>query len=280
MDSKSEASRHYVMGYSDEEVERLRKQAALWRPTTLRFLEDAGITPGMRVLDAGAGAGDVTLLLAEKVGPAGQVIAVDNNPAILDIAWRRVEAAALTNVSFVQGDVTKVEFEGDFDAIVGRFILQHLRQPVTVLAHLAHFLRPEGIIGFQELDQTRLFYSMPPASLYDQAFFWIREAVGRAGLDPHLGMRLYSLFLDAGLPAPEMRSDAVVGAAPDWLGYEVIAGTVRSLLPLILKFGIATEQEVGIDTLAARLQNEIVSQRGMGRGPDVISAWTRLGSQE
>ena len=278
MDSKSETSRHYVMGYSDEEMQRLRKQATLWRPVTLRFLEDAGITAGMRVLDVGAGAGDVTLLLAEKVGPAGQVIAVDNNPAILDIAWRRVEAAAFTNVSFVQGDVATIEFEGDFDAIVGRFILQHLRQPVNVLARLAHFMHPEGIIGFQELDQTRLFYSMPPASLYDQAFFWIREAVGRAGLDPHLGMRLYSVFLDAGLPAPEMRSDAVVGAAPDWIGYEVIAGTVRSLLPLILKFGIATEQEVAIDTLASRLQVEIVSQRGMGRGPDVISAWTRTGS--
>lgn len=54
----------------------------------------------------------------------------------------------------------------------------------------------------------------------------------------------------------------------------------RHYLPLILKFGIATAQEVAIDTLASRLQEEIVSLRGMGRGPDVISAWTRIGLQK
>jgi len=278
MDSKSESSRHYVLGYSDEEMRRLQKQAALWHSATRRFLEDVGITAGMKVLDVGAGAGDVTLLLAEKVGPGGQVIAVDSNPASLDFAWRRVEAAAFTNVSFVQGDITQMDFAVDFDAIVGRFILQHLSDPVAVLARLARSLRPEGCIGFQELDQTRISYSLPPVTLYDQAFFWIREAVSRAGIDPHIGMRLYSILLDAGLPAPQMCGEAVVGAGPDWIGYEVIAGTVQSLLPLILKFGIATEQEVDIDTLAVRLREEIVSQRSVGRGPDVISAWTRIGS--
>lgn len=280
MNGESESSRQYLLGYSDEEIRRLQKQGTLWLPATRRFLEDVGIMSGMTVLDVGAGAGDVTLLLAEKVGPDGQVVAVDRNPATLDIAWRRVEAAAFTNVSFVHGDITGMEFAVDFDAIVGRFILQHLRDPVAVLARLVRSLRSEGSIGFQELDQTRVSYSLPPGVLYDQAFFWIREAVSRAGLDPHLGMRLYGLFLDAGLPVPQMCGEAVVGAGPDWIGYEVIAGTVRSLLPLILKFGIATEQEVGIDTLAARLQEEIVSQHGAGRGPDVISAWTRVGSHE
>ncbi len=280
MNGKSEFSRHYVLGYSDEEMGRLQKQASLWHLATCRFLEDVGVTAGMKVLDVGAGVGDVTLLLAEKVGPDGQVMGVDSNPAVLDFARRRAESLASKNVSFVQGDITRMNFAMDFDAIVGRFILQHLSDPVAVLARLARFLRPKSIVGFQELDQTRVSYSLPPATLYDQAFFWIREAVSRAGIDPNLGMRLYGLFLDAGLPAPQMCGEAVVGAGPDWIGYEVVAGTVRSLLPLILKFGIAPEQEVSIDTLASRLQEEIVSQRGVGRGPDVISVWTRVGSHE
>jgi hypothetical protein len=91
-------------------------------------------------------------------------------------------------------------------------------------------------------------------------------------------MRLYSFFLDAGLPAPQMSGEAVVGAGPNWSGYEVITQSIRSLLPFILKFGIATEQEIGIDTLTSRLQEGIVSQRGVGRGADLISAWTRVGS--
>ena len=60
--------------------------------------------------------------------------------------------------------------------------------------------------------------------------------------------------------------------------YEYVAGTVRSLLPLILKFGIATEEDVAIDTLAERLRGEAVSQRAVVRGPDLVSAWARKAS--
>lgn len=280
MTDKNQSPQHYVLGHSDEEMWRLRKQAELWHPATHRFLEDVGIKAGMKVLDVGTGVGDVTLLLADRVGPDGQVIGVDSNPTVLALAQRRAEAAAFTNVSFVQGDITEMEFARDFDAIVGRFILQHLREPVAVLGRLGRSLRPDGSIGFQEYDFTRVSYSLPPCALYDQVFSWIREIVRHAGLDFQVGMRLSSLFLDAGLPAPQMNSEAVVGAGPNWGGYEVVALTIRNSLPLIIKFGIATEQEVDIDTLASRLQEGIVSQRGVARGPDLISAWTRVGSHE
>ena len=38
---------------------------------TTRFLEDAGIARGMKVLDVGTGAGDVALLVADLVGRRG-----------------------------------------------------------------------------------------------------------------------------------------------------------------------------------------------------------------
>jgi len=46
-------------------------------------------------------------------------------------------------------------------------------------------------------------------------------------------------------------------------------------LPLILKFGIASAEEVGMDTLADRLREEVVSQGGVARLPALVSAWTR-----
>jgi ubiquinone/menaquinone biosynthesis C-methylase UbiE len=280
MNAKGQSSRDYVLGRSDAEMHRLQKQAELWHHATSRFLEDVGIKAGMKVLDVGTGAGDVALLLAGRVGPDSQVIGVDSDPHVLDLARRRAEAAGFTNVSFVQADITQVEFARDFDAIVGRFVLLHLREPVAVLGRLVRFLRPEGCIGFQDFDFTRVSYTLPPSALYDQACSWMRETMRRAGLDYQVGMRLYSLFLDAGLPAPQMCSEAVVGAGPNWNGYEVVAMTIRNLLPLILKFGIATEQEVDIDTLASRLQEEIVSQRAVARGADIILAWTRVGPNE
>ena len=68
---------------------------------------------------------------------------------------------------------------------------------------------------------------------------------------------------------------APVGGGPDFLGYDHGAEALRSMLPLILKLGIATEAEVGIDTLAQRLRAEIVASGSVLKNPDLVGAWTR-----
>jgi ubiquinone/menaquinone biosynthesis C-methylase UbiE len=85
----------YVMGHSPEETERLQKQSRLYNPATRRLFEEAGIGVGMKVLDVGSGAGDVALLVAELVGPGGQIVGVDTNPTILETARARAATAGL-----------------------------------------------------------------------------------------------------------------------------------------------------------------------------------------
>ena len=70
----------YVLGHSDGELARLNAQARLIDPITRQFLRDAGIIPGMRVLDVGCGAGDVTFLAADLVGGAGEVVGEPRPP--------------------------------------------------------------------------------------------------------------------------------------------------------------------------------------------------------
>ncbi len=79
----------YVFGHSEEEMQRLIRQSRLINPLTRRFLEQAGISTGMKVLDVGSGPGDVVMLLAERVGPGGAVVGVEIDPATLDIARAR-----------------------------------------------------------------------------------------------------------------------------------------------------------------------------------------------
>jgi ubiquinone/menaquinone biosynthesis C-methylase UbiE len=263
-------------------MRRLVRQAQLYNPSTRRLFEQAGITAGMKVLDVGSGAGDVALLLADRVGPSGRVIGIDVGPAMVDLARTRVEALGLENVSFQVGDITGIELDDDFDAVVGRFVLIHLPEPVATLRSLLQHLRPGGIVAFQDSDATPAAVCIPPSPLTERVESWVKEAIRRAGLEMHMGFQLYHLLLEAGLPAPYMSSEAVVvgsresNQAEMELVIEYTVNSVQTFLPLILKFGIATAEEVALDTLAQRFREESAKQRMVVRiGMDIISAWTR-----
>lgn len=144
--------RDYVLGHSDQELDRLRTQARLIDPITRRFFGEAGIGPGMRVLDVGTGVGDVALLTAELVGDRGEVVGVDRSPSAVAAARARAEARSTRNVSFRDGDPSELAFERPFDAVVGRYVLQFQADPGAMLRKLARHVRPGGLIVFHEVD--------------------------------------------------------------------------------------------------------------------------------
>jgi SAM-dependent methyltransferase len=266
----------YLMGRSEAETRRLMAQHRLYGTFTRRLLEDAGITEGMKVLDVGSGAGDVALLAAELVGPTGSVLGVDQDPEVLETASARAEAADLTNVSFRTGDLREGVPGDDFDAVVGRLFLLYVPDPAETLRNLVERLKPGGIVAFGEfnfLPESVVAY--PPTPAFESLWTWMQAVVRGIGLDPATGYHLRNTFLDAGLPEPEMNVCSPVGGGPDYLGYDHGAESLRSMLPLILKLGIATEEEVGIDTLAERLRTEAVAAGSVIKNPDLVGAWTR-----
>lgn len=266
----------YLFGHSAGETDRLLRQARIFGPYTRRLLEDAGIAPGMRVLDVGSGAGDVTLILAGMVGTSGTVLGVDINAELLQTARARTDAAGLMNVIFKVGDAASVALDGDFDAVVGRCVLFFIKDRLTMVRRLAEHLRPGGVIAFQEPGNATLRPSaLPPSPLLDQVWSWIMELYRHAEMDLYAGLRLFSLFKDAGLPDPQMHLDAAVGGGTDWPGYEYIAGLVRTILPRLVEHGVATAEEVDIDSLADRLRAEIAASRGVVTTWSFITAWAR-----
>jgi len=278
MPEKSSTTETYGLGHAPKEIQRLLLQGQLLLPFTRQMLEEAGITTEMRVLDLGCGPGDVSLLAAELVGEKGHVLGVDSNPAVVRLAQARAHEAGLSQVFFLTTDIHDLAFSQEFDAIVGRLILQYLPDRVAVLRHLLAQLRPDGMVAFQEYDfptHTDAFY--PPSPLWEQTYAWVMDAFQRTGAERRMGMKLSSTFLEAGLPAPHLRYEAAIGSGAQWVGYAVMANVVRALLPLVVKFGIATAEEVGIETLADRLREENISQQGVARMPAVVSAWTRRG---
>ncbi|HLZ58844.1 MAG TPA: methyltransferase domain-containing protein [Ktedonosporobacter sp.] len=276
MSEKNGNDPQYLPGHTDKETERLQRQARLLAPSTRWLLERAGIKAGMKVLDVGSGAGDVALLAAELVGPQGCVVGVDTNPTILEIARQR--AAGLHHVTFLKGDIREVILDTDFDAAVGRHIFLYITDRAAVLQSIAGHLRPGGILAFQEYDisltKSLVADEMIPTG-FRRLIDWSLELYRRAGSPIQMSVLLSQAFRAAGLPLPQLQVDAMAGLGEQWEGYELHEGTLRSLLPLLVKSGITTEEEADVDTFAQRLRAEVASLQKVLIGPVTVGAWTQ-----
>ncbi len=275
-DSHTSPGANYVLGHSDSELGRLATQARLIDPITRRFFTDAGIVPGMRVLDVGSGAGDVAFLAANLVGETGEVVGVDRAAAALAVARARADAQSLHNVSFREGELAETAFDRPFDAVIGRYVLMFQPDPAALLRKLGAHVRPGGCVVFHEVDWDGA-RSFPPTRIYDTCCRWLSETMRLSGAEPHMGVKLHATFLAAGLPAPLMRLGTLIGgggSATDAL--ELVAGLTGTLRADMERFGIATAAEIGYETLARRMIDEAAANGSVIVGRSEIGAWSTV----
>ena len=91
-----------------------------------------------------------------------------------------------------------------------------------------------------------------------------------------MGLQLFHLMQEAGLPPPECLAESVMEGGPRSVVYEWIAETVRSLLPRLEMLGMTTAAEVDVDTLVRkRLRQEALEKRGVMMGPSMIGDFAR-----
>ncbi len=252
----------YAFGRSRAEYDRLIEQGELFRPLTERMLLAAGIKRGMQVLDVGCGVGDVSFLVAALVGPEGSVVGVDLNAEAIKIAEKRRTAQGITNVEFRESDARSVDSGRLFDAAVGRFVLMFMSDPTAALRQIAERIRPGGIVAFHEADgrvTTALAMNQPVlARLFDL----FARTFERSGARLELGAELYWRMLDAGLePEPRPLAEIAVHMGQGEVAYRRWALFARSMLPKIVEYGLATEEDI-LDTINHQLRNELALARG------------------
>jgi SAM-dependent methyltransferase len=253
----------YLLGSSDGEHQRLIRQAELLAPFTERFFRQAGIGSGQRVLDLGSGVGDVAMLLRKLVGPAGEVVGIERDERSLAVARTRAKETGYANISFVESDISGISLNRSFDAAVGRFILQFVPNPVSVLRSVVRLLKPGGIVAFQEPSFAAFLYVSPQLPLWSAAVRLMYER----------GFALHRIFQEAGLPAPEMYMVAPVGSDPDFTGWAY--DLIRTLLPRIHEFNLSMEPLGDIETLRERLHQEITSANAVVPVLPLVGAWSR-----
>src|SRR5262249_24707345 len=132
----------------------------------VRWLEHAGAQPsiqaikrqmlalgpvgkGDRVLDVGCGIGIEAARLAQRAGPAGRVVGIDANAALIAEACRRA-AGAGASVEYAVMDARRLEFpDGAFDLCRAERVLRYIEQPERAVREMARVVRPGGrVVAF------------------------------------------------------------------------------------------------------------------------------------
>jgi ubiquinone/menaquinone biosynthesis C-methylase UbiE len=110
------------------------------------------LRPGMSMLDCGCGTGSITLGLAERVAP-GQVVGVDREPGLIDLARAAAADRGASNVRFEVGDVHTLPFQdATFDVAFENALLEHVGDPIRALREIRRVLKPGGLVGIRDPD--------------------------------------------------------------------------------------------------------------------------------
>jgi demethylmenaquinone methyltransferase/2-methoxy-6-polyprenyl-1,4-benzoquinol methylase len=172
----------------------------LREPIFRAAIQAVRLPSGSRGLDAGCGVGLQTLLLAEAVGPAGQITGLDLSPGVLANAREMVEKAGLSErIAFQEGDVTELPFDDQtFDWAWSVDCVGYApMEPLPLVVELARVVKPGGTVALLAWSSEQLLPGYPllearlratapgiapfvkgrkPGSHFFRALGWFREA--------------------------------------------------------------------------------------------------------
>ena len=208
----------------------------------------------MRVLDVGCGNGDLSRLVAELVGADGEVVAIDRSAEAMATGRTSDTGHRAAPIRYRQADLAEALPElGRFDAIVGRRVLMYLPDAAATLAHFTALAKPGAIMAFQEHGRAQLPAGLGKLALHRRLYDWLWDTVAAEGGDTGLALRLADLMRAEGHVIEATRSEGVLLQAGEPSFLPTLA---RAMLPRLTERGVASADEIDLETLADRLVEE------------------------
>lgn len=219
--------RDYVLGTHDAEVERLRFQHAVWREESLRAWSAAVIGPGARVVDVGAGPGFASLDLAARVGPSGEVVAVERSRRFLDFLARECRRTGLRTVRTAESDLMHEDIPaGDLDAAWCRWVACFVPDPALLVDRIARCLRSGGRAVFHEYVEYGSYRLLPERPEIGAFVGAVYESWRAGGGEPDIARVLPRMLAARGFRIESVRAIARAARPGDEL-WEWPAGFAR-----------------------------------------------------
>lgn len=210
------SERDYFLGTHDEELDRLGLQHRVWRPAVLDCWQRAGITAGSRVLDIGAGPGFAAADLAEIVGPAGEVVAVERSARFVAAGRGMLAKHGFANARYHELDLMSDPLPGGgYDATWCRWVACFVSSPALLLDKIAAALRPGGVAIFHEYLLYRTFSFAPPRPRQLEFAQQVMKGWRATGGEPDIAQPVMRLLEERGFTVREMIPRIYSLRAPD-----------------------------------------------------------------
>lgn len=191
---------HYVHGHADAVLRSHRNRTAANSAAYLL----PHLRPGLRLLDVGCGPGTISVDLASRVSPAGQVVAIDASADVVEQARSAAAQAAAENVEVLVADVYGLRgssdprfADGSFDVVHAHQVLQHLPDPVAALRVLRRLRAPDGLVAARDADYGLMAWYPDTPGLEEWRRLY-RDLARGAGGEPDAGRRLHVWAREAG----------------------------------------------------------------------------------
>lgn len=222
----------YQLAADALEMRRLATQAAALAADAELLFERIGVGPGWSCLDLGCGLGEVTRMLAARVGPSGHVCGLDMEPRLL----RHAAATAVPNARYLQADALRSGLpDNTFDLVHGRMLSGATALPEDLVREAVRLAKPGGAVTLQEQDLGfTACYPGHPAHARLKSL--LGRSLNESGYGTGIARRLFGIFRDSGLREVGYRP-FLIGCQSNEPLTHWLPDTVQSLRATILRTG-------------------------------------------
>lgn len=185
--------RSYQLGTfrdNDDSLRRLKRQASIALEFEFEHLAQAGLRPGLRVMDVGCGPGIVAEQILLRTAPRRLVAADCNETSVAEtsclLGGGRHPQAEVKQLNLYDPRLCEA---GCFDFVYARFVAQHLSEPLMALDHLRACLAEGGRLCLCDIDDRWLSVAPEPQAL--RSFLdRVGQAQAQRGGDRQVGAKL------------------------------------------------------------------------------------------
>ena len=179
------------------------EQMFQWRDALEPIIAPAQIREGLSVLDYGCGPGHLSVEMARRVGPSGQVWSVDINREFLERTRARADAQGFSDrvhTEWMQTDKLPLA-DASVDRVICKNVLEYVPDPQVTVDEFRRVLRPGGLAHVVDSDWGALIVEPLDAERVST----LMSAAGIAFRTPLIGRRLFGIFRQAGMKDIQVR---------------------------------------------------------------------------